>query len=829
MDIFAARSFRVLLAVALAANCCLPCYTLAYADESDDRGRYEQLREDQPECSGDGQADQGPDFQGVLRYEAPEEASPGSELSHAAGVGRICPSGHVLVEASYSLADTLIRFSSVRAYADESQEVENVPQEEQEEIAGDSTGGLEFSPAVGESNADAADGGAAAEGHGSDYGASEEAGGDSSASDGGLDANGNFFERVLTSLEDITYLLGELADYQRQNGSGVSPHVLTDDYLYAIKANTSDTNTKLNSVITYINDLEAYTTRIREYTLNSLNELADINKKTSVLRGSSSESGRINWTLNGNVWNTNSTGLAWLLSYILMDVSSINAYTAQINQKSAYMESLYSLVGKQWGVGFGGTIVSYNNSPYRFLQNLNDRTYFMRGSSSESGYVNWSFRSNNWATPTTGLPWLLSFIADILNGTNNNVIGIGNDLSASYVLDGETYSNKSVAQILAHLINVQYWEAFDIKRVKENTSGLSTSMQLTGLPAGESTIAQIARYIHNNMVASYVIDGETYSNKSVAQMLAEVVNSSYWTSDKQSKIYDAFNALTLGPEGGRASLYNIGNAVETIKNETRDLDNLLESIDGRVAALDALGVRLANIALTADDIKKGVHSSLQWYEILHADLSMLRHGAADLLPGYADWTLWDFLQGIYFDLGQIVDLLKGLQQTLTAWGNRWDSQDLYLMEWAKRWDSLDKSPADLSEITKLLGRLTADVASIRDKYVLEDALSSILDVLVGDLQTPQTQAALSSIQDVMSTRFPFCIPSLVNVVLFGSVLADAAPPVWEFYISGSPLVVDFSDYGQFAEVCRWTVLVLFTVSLLLNTRRFIYGMGGGVE
>lgn len=301
-------------------------------------------------------------------------------------------------------------------------------------------------------------------------------------------------------------------------------------------------------------------------------------------------------------------------------------------------------------------------------------------------------------------------------------------------------------------------------------------------------------------------------------------NTDYITS-----IHSILDSITKGPEGGRVSLYNIGNSIETIKNETRDLGNLLESIDERVTALDALGVRLANIALTADDIKKGVNSSLQWYEILHADLSMLRHGAADLLPGYADWTLWDFLQGIYFDLGNVVDLLKGLQQTLTAWGNRWDSQDLYLMEWAKRWDALDKSPADLSEINKLLGRLTADVASIRDKYVLEDALSTILDVLVGDLQTPQTQAALSSIQDVMSTCFPFCIPSLVNVVLFGSVLADAAPPVWEFDIAGSPLVVDFSDYGQFAEVCRWTVLVLFTASLLLNTRRFIYGMGGGVE
>lgn len=180
-------------------------------------------------------------------------------------------------------------------------------------------------------------------------------------------------------------------------------------------------------------------------------------------------------------------------------------------------------------------------------------------------------------------------------------------------------------------------------------------------------------------------------------------------------------------------------------------------------------------------------------------------------------------------MGNVVDLLKGLQQTLTAWGNRWDSQDQYLIEWAKRWDALDKSPADLSEINTLLGRLTADVASIRDKYVLQDALGSILDVLVGDLQTPQTQAALSSIQDVMSSRFPFCIPSLVNAVLFGSILADAAPPVWEFDIAGSPLVVDFSDYAQFAEVCRWTVLLLFIASLLLNTRRFIYGMGGGVE
>ena len=61
------------------------------------------------------------------------------------------------------------------AYADDSQEVADVPQEEQEEIAG-VAGGLEFSSGGVESNADAADGGAAAEGHGADDGAAAGAG-----------------------------------------------------------------------------------------------------------------------------------------------------------------------------------------------------------------------------------------------------------------------------------------------------------------------------------------------------------------------------------------------------------------------------------------------------------------------------------------------------------------------------------------------------------------------------------------------------------------------------------------------------------------------------
>ena len=102
----------------------------------------------------------------------------------------------------------------------------------------------------------------------------------------------------------------------------------------------------------------------------------------------------------------------------------------------------------------------------------------------------------------------------------------------------------------------------------------------------------------------------------------------------------------------------------------------------------------------------------------------------------------------------------------------------------------------------------------------------MFSALVGDLQVPATASAIDGIKGAMSTAFPFCIPSVVNLVLFGSVVADPQAPCWEFDIAGSPLVVDFAPYEDFAEVCRWTVRLLFVAALLLNTRKFVYGMGG---
>lgn len=756
MDLLAARSFRVLLAVALAANCCLPCYTLAYADELDDWGRYEQLREDQPERSGDGQADQGPDFQGVLRHEAAEEASPCSELPPAVGACRVRLSAHVLVEASYSLADSLIRFVSARAYADESQEVEVVSQEEQEEIAGD-TGGLELSPGVGESDSYAADGGAAAEGHGSDDGAAESTGGDSSSDNGAI-------------VEPVVYDVEPSPDYpllEEGNGGFDDSYggSLADDYLvadYGVSPLAIGAGTVIDTLIASSvtgswtgHAIGNYSWTAREGTLYNLVSilLEQVNNRLSSVQ-------------NNQTYANN---------YLKAIDSSGKSSVTELTSILAYAKWVYSLSQKQWGYGYGGTVVIESGSPMDLLGKVQRNSDYV---TSLYGLMQkqWGYGFGGTVVTQKGSPF------DLLGKIQRNT---------DYITSVD--SRLSIANDL-------------LGKIQRNSD------YITSLDNRVSGIVQI-------FADQYDLTGKIQRN-----------------TDYITSVHGLLDSITKGPEGGRVSFYNIGNSVETIKNEIRDLDNLLEdsntwldSIHDRLSALDALGVRLANIALTADEIKKGVNSSLQWYETLHGDLSMLRHGAADLLPGYADWTVWDFLQGIYIDLGNVVDLLKGLQQTLTAWGNRWDSQDQYLIEWAKRWDALDKSPADLLEINTLLGRLTADVASIRDKYVLQDALGSILDVLVGDLQTPQTQAALSSIQDVMATRFPFCIPSLVNAVLFGSILADAAPPVWEFDIAGSPLVVDFSDYAQFAEVCRWTVLLLFIASLLLNTRRFIYGMGGGVE
>ena len=189
---------------------------------------------------------------------------------------------------------------------------------------------------------------------------------------------------------------------------------------------------------------------------------------------------------------------------------------------------------------------------------------------------------------------------------------------------------------------------------------------------------------------------------------------------------------------------------------------------------------------------------------------------------YGFYTLWDLLYSIMVDSDNIEQLLVGLQQTLTAWGNRWDSQDLYLMEWAKRWDALDKG-GTWSESDK--GALFAKLDGISDRLSVE-AGQTVLDALLGEVKPQYINDQLTIVKEVARNRFPFCIPAMMQQML-GLMQSEAQVPHWEFDFFGSPLVLDLGDLESFALVTRWASCFMLFLALLANTKRFIFDLGGG--
>ena len=487
--------------------------------------------------------------------------------------------------------------------------------------------------------------------------------------------------------------------------------------------------------------------------------------------------------------------------------------------------------------GFGGddsASVDYGISPQAIIGgSIVDALIVSSVSGDWNGF---QYGNVKWNTNRGTLFWLLSLqFTYIVQQTG---------IAQAYFKATDTNTKNTVSQISSlrdqigpaqkgtSLAGWVYTMVVDLQELKSNLGGLQNGVSVSGWL---HTLVSNVQTLSNNIGGQQhgaSLSGWVYTLVTEIQALRDQIgpfqnetslSGWVWTiAVKSTNIYDLLDNATKGPEGGRVSLYNMGNAVETIKNETRDLDNLLESVHDRLSALDALGVRLANIALIADEIKKGVNSSLQWYDTLHGDLSMLRHGAADLLPGYAYWTVWDFLQGIYFDVGQIVDLLKGLQQTLTAWGDRWDSQDLYLMEWAKRWDALDKG-GSWSESDKSL--LFAKLDGISDRLSVE-AGQTILDALLGEVKPQYINDQLTIVKEVARNRFPFCIPAMMQQML-GLMQSEAQVPHWEFDFFGSPLVLDLGDLEGFASVTRWASCFMLFLALLANTKRFIFDLGGG--
>lgn len=742
MDIFAAQSFRVLLAVTLAANCCLPCYTLAYADELDDWGRYEQLREDQPERSGDGQADQGPDFQGVLRHEAPEEASPCSELPPAAGAGRFRPSAHVLVEASYSLADSLIRLSTARAYADESQEVEDVPQEEQEEVAGDA-GGLEFAPGVGESDADAADGGAAAEGHGSDDGAAAGAGGDTSSDNGAVNEQSS--EPTLEL--PVDFVPTDIGTYPDWCTDPSANSFIGSDVDYIVE--TIDSLTELiesglasrDQTVMYFQAVYAYLFIIDQEGLNS--ELYGWGTASTIVN-------MLNTILG---WASPQTSDFARLSTVLSAL--VYGYSGSANNVTFPWDTRLSgtgiagLLALQWGYGYGGTRVIQRESPAYWLNWIYQYAWTTHTFPGASGQTTEGFAE---------ILWRISYLLYDQSGGRS----VGN-----------------TAGSLLSDIRKQWGYGYGGTRVIEVNSP-----------------AYWLEWLYKYSYATHTFAGESSSTtKGVAEIL--------WRMD--SKLWDTNRGRSVGNIAG-------------------DLLATLNAVNDRDSRSNAWGYDYSS-----SGGNYYANSPAGWLNWLYkyswtthtfaGDDSQTTKGFSEIL-WLIDSKLYDTSRGR--TVGNVLgDVLSALVSH-SALSSKGFSDVLSKLDALS--DSV--SAVDLSETNKLLGLLTADVASIRDKYVVGDSLSDMFGALVGDLQVPATAAAIDGIKGAMSTAFPFCVPSVVNLVLFGSVVADPQAPCWEFDIVGNLLVVDFSGFEDFAEVCRWTVRLLFAAALLLNTRKFVFGVGG---
>ena len=365
------------LSLMLAANCFLPCYTLAYADESDDRGRNEQLREDQQERPGDGQVDEGPDFQGVLRHEAAEEA-PSIPLFHpVVAPYRVRPCHHVLVEASYSLADSLIRHASVRAYADDSLEVESVPEKEQEEVPG-SPAGLERSSGDGESSPDAADGSTAGVGHADGSTSEGGTGGDSSGVDGRAEGPIVYDVEPSPDFPIVEEGNGGVDDSYGGNAAGWGLPDDSENGIMPLSAPTAsqistvnDSIISVRSVLNSINKqiasseigIKQATTTAATETRNTLRNLflSSIGVDTSA--------DRANFEVNGVKWNTFRGGFAWLLSRMFVNASYMLDQLKALNSES---DNIKALLRQQWGYGYGGTKVIEDGSPMAKLSYIKD-------------------------------------------------------------------------------------------------------------------------------------------------------------------------------------------------------------------------------------------------------------------------------------------------------------------------------------------------------------------------------------------------------------------------------------------------------------------------
>lgn len=464
------------------------------------------------------------------------------------------------------------------AYADDSQEVADVPQEEQEEIAG-GAGGLEFSSGGVESNADAADGGAAAEGHGADDGAAAGAGEAASEAD----------EVGVTDLSpDAIENLG-----------------LSDAPLYSARAASVGEVT-----ITVWSDLLA---SIESVVGGSWSSTADaVSQFWGWFPGSTNE--KISKATSAS--SLGIYGVVSQMQYWLRALRSLNLDMR--NYQTTYLpmvETMRNLLQSQWGYNYGGTAIIQKSSPAWYLQLSANRLNYngslvgsdpddysaarllARIHNSQYGNITYTETGNTGTRSTIGV---LGYVANLLYQNNLysesattrlHYVGglVGEDGSGDYsaarllarihnsqygiVTYAETGGTavRSTVGILGYLSNLTYYNGLKLNEIR-SLEKYQGSLNGSSVDDVYGTARLLARLFNMNYQEVTYAETGTTAYRSTAGILGYIANLTYYNGGK----IDTFSNMTS--KGFSDVLDKLGSLSVSVEVDFSGVESRLDSI-----------------------------------------------------------------------------------------------------------------------------------------------------------------------------------------------------------------------------------------------------------
>lgn len=145
--------------------------------------------------------------------------------------------------------------------------------------------------------------------------------------------------------------------------------------------------------------------------------------------------------------------------------------------------------------------------------------------------------------------------------------------------------------------------------------------------------------------------------------------------------------------------------------------------------------------------------------------------------------------------------------------------------------------AKLDNLNVSVGSVTVDNSGVESRLddirnlllaagVVENS-KDIISALVGDFDMAKTSAAAARVEPFLSSLFPFCVPAIVKQV-FGLLRHDPSTVLATVEVWGVPIDLDLTQFQLVADVSSWVARILFTVGLLVNSRKFVYTGGDSV-